>query len=160
MKWFGYGVKALSNFMYSIACFAIVIIVFLTVTDVVLRRLGAPIDFALEVVCILAGIVIAFALPHTSLVSYHVMMELIQNRLPPQWMKVVHVFTRCIGIGFFAVTGWYVFQLGNRLREAGQHSAVLELPEFPMAYGLGVCCFVECLVLFYTLFQRPPEKSP
>ena len=158
MRVFGLLVKALSYFLYCISCIAIVSIMFLTVLDVILRKVGTPIDFAFEVVCILAGVVIAFALPQTSLTLGHVCVEFLKTRIPKKWMKAVNVFTRCIGIGIFVIIGWNAIRLGNHLLEAGQYSPILKIPEFPLAYGLGLCCFVECLVLFYMLLDNFEEK--
>ena len=50
MKWFVGIIEKLSRLMYWIAGIALAAIVFLTVTDVVMRRLKMPIDWTYEVV--------------------------------------------------------------------------------------------------------------
>ena len=158
MMFFGRAIKLLARFMYWISSFSIVSIVFLTVIDVTLRKFGAPIDFVFEVVCALAGIVIGFALPQTSLDHGHVIVEFLESRLPQKWLKAVHAFTRCIGIGIFVIIGWNAVRLGTHLRMSGQYSPILQIPDFPLAYGLAVGCFVECLVLFYKMFENLEEN--
>jgi TRAP-type C4-dicarboxylate transport system permease small subunit len=145
--------------MYWISCAAILVIVFVTVLDVILRRFGTPIDFAFEVVLGLAGIVIGFALPRTSLERFHVAVEYIDTKFSARWLRRLEVSTRLLGITLFAVIGWNACRLGNHLYNVGQASAVLQIPEFPFAYSLGFCCFVECLVLFYTLSSESREGS-
>ncbi len=144
--------------MYWVSVFAIVCIVFLTIIDVTMRKFGAPIDFVFEVVCALAGIVIGFALPQTSLDHGHVVVEFLESRLHGRWLRAVHILTRFIGIAIFVIIGWNAIRLGTHLRESGQYSPILQIPDFPLAYGLAVGCFVECLVLFHTIFENVEEK--
>ena len=158
IRLFGRAVKALARSMYWVSVFAIVCIVFLTIIDVTTRKFGAPIDFVFEVVCALAGIVIGFALPQTSLDHGHVVVEFLESRLHGNWLKGAHVLTRCIGIGIFVIIGWNAIRLGTHLRLSGQYSPILQIPDFPLAYGLAVGCFVECLVLVCTMLENPEEK--
>jgi TRAP-type C4-dicarboxylate transport system permease small subunit len=153
MKQLSSAVKLLSRVMYWISCGALVSIVALTVIDVTLRKLGSPIDFTFEVVVFLAAIVIGFALPQTSMDKGHVVMEFLTVKLPGKWRRAFAVTTRCIGIATFIIIGWNVIRIGNHFLEAKQASPVLEIPEFPVAYAVGICCFIECLVLVLDLKQ-------
>ena len=156
---FGRIIRLVARSMYWVSCLAIIAIVSLTVIDVTLRKFGFPIDFVFEVVCALAGIVIGFALPQTSLDHGHVVVEFLETRLSRSWLKNVHVFTRCIGIAIFFIIGWNAVRLGNYLFNAGQYSPILRIPDFPFAYALSVGCFVECLVLLYTIFRNSEERE-
>ena len=67
-----------------------------------------------------------------------------------------------VTIGVFAIfliIGWNAIRLGNHLFNSGQYSPILRIPDFPFAYGLSLGCFVECLVLLYTIFQNPEERQ-
>ena len=68
-------VKGLSRLMYWVSSVALISIVFLTVTDVILRRFKMPIDWAYEVVILLGAITIGFSIPQTTLNKGHVLME-------------------------------------------------------------------------------------
>jgi TRAP-type C4-dicarboxylate transport system permease small subunit len=144
--------------MYRISCLALVSIVALTVLDVTLRKLGSPIDFTFEVVVFLAAIVIGFALPQTSMDKGHVVMEFLTIKLPGRLRKAFAVTTRCIGIVIFGIIGWNIIRIGNHFLEVKQASPVLEIPEFPVAYAIGICCFIECLVLVLDL-KRTSEEA-
>jgi hypothetical protein len=37
--------------------------------------------------------------------------------------------------------------LATRLLKSGEVSLTLQIPFYPVAYGIGVACFVQCLVL-------------
>ncbi|HEX2966069.1 MAG TPA: TRAP transporter small permease [Syntrophorhabdaceae bacterium] len=159
MRLFTVAVKGISTLLYWLSSVAIVSIVLLTVFDVIMRKLERPVDFAVETVCLLAGIVIAFALPATSLSNDHAVMEFIENKLTGRSLRVVRILTRCLGIALFLLIGLSAFKLGNTWREAGQCSPILQIPEFPIPYALGAACFVECMVLFILTIENPEQRS-
>ncbi len=159
MRAFGLVVKGISVVLYWISCVSVACIVCITVFDVIMRRAGHPVDFAVEIVILLAGILIACAFPATSLAKDHVIMEFLEGKLPEKLSKTVYGFTRLIGIALFLTIGFSAFKLGNGLRNAGQCSPILLIPEFPLPYTLGIACFVECLVLLYMLLEGMSKKE-
>jgi hypothetical protein len=58
-----------------------------------------------------------------------------------------------MGIGLFSLLGWNMIKLGMDLYRTGEVSLTLQLPFYPVAYGIGVCCFVQCLVLIAHISQ-------
>jgi len=147
-------IKGLSRLMYWIAAAALASIMFLTVSDVILRRFKMPIDWTYEVVILLGAIAIGFSIPQTTLDKGHVLMDFLTEKLPQGWQRIFIFITRCLGMAIFATFGWRIFCLGNNLWRAGQVSPVLQMPEYPVAYGIGVCSFIVCVVLFYDLLQK------
>jgi TRAP-type C4-dicarboxylate transport system permease small subunit len=146
--------KKLSRLMFWIACGAILSIVFLTTSDVIMRRFGNPIDFTFEVVVFLGAILIGFSIPQATLNKRHVLMEFVIEKLPKKYRRILSVITRCLGIGLFIIIGSSIIVMGNYLTKSGQVSAILEIPDYPVAYGIGICCLIECVVLFYDLLQQ------
>lgn len=140
--------------MYWIAGIALTSVVFLTVADVILRRFKMPIDWTYEVVVLLGAIAIGFSIPQTTLDKGHVLMEFLTEKLPPGWQRMFSALNRFLGMAIFAVFGWRIFSYGNNLLRSGEVSPVLQMPTYPVAYGIGVCCFVVGLVLFYDLLQK------
>jgi len=147
-------IEKISRFMYWIAAAAIVSIVFLTVTDVILRRFRMPIDWALEVIVLLGAIAIGFSVPQTTIDKGHVLMDFVTEKLPLRWQIGFSIITRGLGIVMFAIFGWRLFPYGNNLWRSGQVTPILQVPEYPVAYGIGVCCFIVCFVLFHDLVER------
>ncbi len=45
------------------------------------------------------------------------------------------------------------------LTRTGEVSMTLRMPEYPIAYGIGVCCFIECLVLATDLFLKKEGEA-
>jgi TRAP-type C4-dicarboxylate transport system permease small subunit len=140
--------------MYLIAGIAMACSVLLTVSDVILRLFRRPILGTYELVGILAGLMIGFALPQTSRTGGHVVMDLLSGRLPPGLSKVFHVFSRVLGILFFAMVSWYLVVMGNDFLASGESSTTLQIPLYPVAYALASACLVECLVLFVSIFEE------
>ena len=140
--------------MYWIAGIALVSIVLLTVSDVVLRRFRMPIDWAFEVVVMLAAIVISFALPQSTLDKGHVLTDFLIEKLTPRWQKYLFALTRVLAVFVFVILGWRVVCLGQKFCKAGQVSPILEFPDYPVAYAVAVALFIECLVLLWTLVEE------
>jgi TRAP-type C4-dicarboxylate transport system permease small subunit len=145
--------KILIRGMHLVSATALASAVVLTVTDVILRRFRMPIDCCYEIVVLLGAIAIGFSIPQTTLDRAHVRMDFMTSKVSGPWRKVLGTGTRFLGIMVFGVLGWRIFRLGENLAQSGQVSAVLELPEYPVAYGISACCFVVCLVLIHELIE-------
>jgi TRAP-type C4-dicarboxylate transport system permease small subunit len=157
MKTYETIIKGLSRLMYWIAGTALTGIMFLTVFDVILRLFKRPILGTYEIVSLLGAVVIGFAIPQTSIDRGQVLMDFLTGRLFSRTQRALHILTRLLGIITFLIIGWNLMVMGNDLRVAGQVSQTLRIPEYPIAYGVGLCCFMECLVLLSELIQRKGE---
>ncbi len=140
-------IRNLSRLMYWIAGVALAGIVFLTVADVFLRAFKHPILGSYDIISLLGAIVIGFAIPQTSLEKGHVLMDFLTEKLPFGGKRFFHVLARILAIITFLIIGWNLMTYGNDLKQTGEVSMTLRWPEFPVAYGIGICCFIECLVL-------------
>jgi TRAP-type transport system small permease protein len=147
-------IEKLSRLLYWVSGVALSCLIFLTVADVILRRFRVPIDWAYEVVVLLGAITIGFSLPQTTLEKGHVAMDFLTEALPERWQRIFSIITRFLGIVVFAIFGWRLFPYGNNLWRSGQSTPILEMPEYPVAYGIGVCCFIVCLTLIFELVQK------
>lgn len=140
--------------MYVIAGAALAGSMFLTVADVILRQFKIPIVGTYELVGLLGAVTVGFAIPQTSRVQGHVIMDFVTSKLPQSWLTPFHVITRILAIITFAIIAWNLWALGSDMKKSGEVTLTLQLPYYPVAYGLALCCFVECLVLFVDLAQK------
>ena len=147
MGWFLDKVWGLTRFINAIAGSSLAFIMFLTVADIILRTLRRPIVGTFEIVAFSGAVVIGFSVPYTSWVRGHVYTDFLLLRFSQKVRKIVNVSTKCLGIGIFFLIGWNLIRYGLDLRQAGEVSPTLTLPFYPVAYGLGMSCFVQCLVL-------------
>jgi TRAP-type C4-dicarboxylate transport system permease small subunit len=139
--------KVASKVLNIIGGTALTLMMGLTVSDVILRTFGYPILGTYELVSMLLAVVIGFTIPKVSLDKGHVIMEFIIDNLSPRNRAAMITFTRILCIILFAVIGYNLFLIANEFHTSGEVSSTLKIPFFPIAYCVGVCCFVECLVL-------------
>lgn len=145
--------------MYSIAGVALVAMMLLTVADVVLRFFERPIVGTYEVVGLLGAVAIGFAIPQTSRLKGHVLMDFLTGRLSQGAQNVLYVATRILAFVIFAIMAWNVWLLGDGYRQTGEVTLTIQLPLYPIAYGIAVCCFIECLVLIMDILEMGQQEA-
>ncbi len=132
---------------------ALSFMMFLTVADVVGRAGGHPLIGTYEIVALCLALVIGFPIPKVSIERKHVYMEFLLERLPPKGKAVMNTVTRLLCLGLFVLIGYNLFSIGNEFHLSGEVSSTIRIPFFPVAYGVGVCCFLECLVFMYDIVK-------
>jgi TRAP-type C4-dicarboxylate transport system permease small subunit len=147
MSSFERAVSGLSRFLDKIAGWCLVAMMLLTVADVILRLFRRPILGTYEIVGLLGALVVAFAMPHTTLQGGHVSVEIVVSRLSPSVQSIVNLVTRTLSIILFALIAWECFNYGNDLKAAGEVSMTLCLPFYPVLYGIALAAVVVCLVV-------------
>ena len=132
---------------------ALSLMMFLTVADVIMRAGGHPILGTYEMVALMLAIVIGFTIPTVSLDRGHVYMEIVLDKLSKRNKAVMNIFTRVLCLLLFIIIGYNLLMVGNELHTSGEVSSTLKIPFYPIAYGVGVCCFVECLVFIFDIVR-------
>jgi TRAP-type C4-dicarboxylate transport system permease small subunit len=147
VEWLLNSVGRVSRFINVIAGVAITFIMLLTVSDVILRSFRRPVVGTYELVAFSGAIVVGFAIPLTSWLRGHIYVDFFTGKLPKTARSIFNLITRCLGIGLFLLIGWNLIKVGMDLQQTGEVSLTLQLPFYPVAYGVAVSCFVQCLVL-------------
>jgi TRAP-type C4-dicarboxylate transport system permease small subunit len=150
--------EKLSRLMNVIAGVALTLIMLLTVADVVLRLFGHPIVGTFEIVGLGGAVIIGFGIPITSFMRGHIFVDFVYQKFSKKGQNVFNIITRLMGIGLFAIIGYNVFVYATELFKSGEVTLTRQLPFYPIAYGLGVCCFIECLVLVVDLVKIAEGK--
>jgi len=140
-------VSKLITVMYAFSAVVLSFMMLLTVSDVILRYLGRPIPGTYELVGLSGAIAIGFAIPYTSLVRGHVFVEFLIDRMEKGRREVVLIFTKILILLLFIAFGTYLFITGMDMAASGEVTQILRLPFYPVAYAVGVACFIECLVM-------------
>jgi TRAP-type C4-dicarboxylate transport system permease small subunit len=151
-------VQLTSKWLKIIAGSALTFMMFLTVADVLLRAAGRPITGTYELVALSLALVIGFGLPSVSLARQQIYVESFVEMLPPKHRTVIFIFTRVLCILLFILIGYNLFGVGNDFRLSGEVSPTLQMPFFPVAYGMGICCFVECFVFVLEIAKIRREQ--
>lgn len=153
MGWFLDKIWKLTRSINFIGGVSLAFIMFLTVADIILRSVRKPIIGTFEIVAFSGAVVIGFSLPYTSWVKGHVYTDFVVARFSAKTQKIFNLITRCLGIGLFIILGIELIKFGMDLRKAGEVSPTLMMPFYPVAYGLGVCSFIQSLVLLCDFFK-------
>jgi len=147
MGWFSDKVWKLSRVINFIGGSSLAFIMFLTVADIILRSFRRPILGTYEIVAFSGAVVIGFSLPYTSWMRGHVYTDFLILRFSQKTRSIFNIVTRCLSIGLFILIGWNLIQYGMDLKKAGEVSPTLTMPFYPIAYGVAICCFIQCLVM-------------
>ncbi len=153
MKGFVNAIRHIITIMNLIAGISLTFIILITVADVVLRAFGRPILGTYEIVGMAGGVVIGFITPFTSWVRGHIYMDFVIGKLSPAGKNAVNIITRCVGICLFLMISWNVIKIARNLYTVGEVSSTLEIPFYPIAFGVGFSFFVLSVVLFCDIIR-------
>jgi TRAP-type C4-dicarboxylate transport system permease small subunit len=156
-KMFGILQKT-SKWLSVIAGTALTFMMCLTVADVIMRAGGRPIMGTYEVVGLLLALVIGFGIPKVSLRRQHIFMDFLVDRLSKRNKALMTIFTRILCIILFLLIGYSLINIGNEYRISGETSPTIRLPFYPMAFGVGICCFIECFVFLFEIAKSWRES--
>lgn len=140
-------IKGLSGFLNIIAGITLTSMMSITVADVILRYFRKPIVGTYELVAFSGAVVIGFSLPFTSWIRGHIYVDFIISGFSKKIRNAFNVITRCMVIWLFLMIGWNLIKYGMDLQRSGEVSLTLQMPFYPVAYGIGICCFIQCLVI-------------
>ena len=146
-------VLRLSKWINVVAEVTLTFMMCLTVTDVILRSFRRPIIGTYDLVAFSGAVVIGFSLPLTSWMKGHVNVDIITSKLPQKVRDIFNISTRCLAIGIFFLIGWNLIKYALDLRQVREVSMTLQMPFYPIAYALGICIFIQCLVLFCDILK-------
>jgi len=153
MKGFINQIRGLSRFLNIIAGVSLTFLMLLTVMDVILRTLKRPIVGTYELVAFSGAVVIGFALPLTSWLRGHIYVDFFILRFSKTVQNIFNITTRCLVIILFFLAGWNLIKYAIDLQKSGEVSLTLQMPFYPVTYGIGVCCFIQCLVLMCDIIK-------
>ena len=148
-----YILRFISKLLNYIAGLALTFMMFLTVADVFLRAGGHPIIGTYEIVALSLAFVIGFGIPQVSLDKGHVYMEFLLEKFSKRGKDVMNTITRVLCLILFAFIGYNLFNVGAGFHASGEVSATIKMPFYPVAYGVAVCCLLECCVFIFDIVR-------
>ena len=146
--------EKLSKLMSVVSGAALTFIMLLTVCDVFLRYFfDRPIIGTFEIVGLGGAVAIGFALPITSWMRGHIFVDFFVVKFNKVGQGIINVITRLVSIGLFYLIGHNLIKYGYDLYKSGEVSLTRQIPFYPVAYGMAVCCFILCLVLICDIIK-------
>ena len=146
MKGFLSGMVKISKFLNVIAGISLTFLMLLTIADVVLRMFKRPVVGTYELVAFSGAVVIGFSMPLTSYIRQHIFVDFFILKFSKTVRNIFNTATRVLVMALFLLVGLNMFKYARDLQKSGEVSLTLQMPFYPIAYGVGVCCFVLFLV--------------
>jgi TRAP-type C4-dicarboxylate transport system permease small subunit len=125
----------------------------LTCADITFRFFRHPIVGTWEIVGLLGAVAAGFALVPTTLGRAHVAVQVLVDRYPYWAQKWIYLITHTLSLLLFTLLTLETIKYGNALKEAGEVSNTLQLPYFPILYGIAFSALVVVLVIFSDLLM-------
>lgn len=151
--------KNINRIIYLIAGFALMFMMLLTVADVIMRELGKPIIGTYELVGFSAAVVIGFCIPYTTSAKSHISVDFFTMKLRDKSKNILLLFTRVLGTVLFFVIGYNMLIMGQDLYRSGEVSLTIKMPFYPIAIGIGLCCFLQTFTLIVDFIDIARKKS-
>jgi len=145
--------RFVSKLLNIIAGISVTVMMLMTVADVLLRAGRHPIIGTYEVVALLMAVVIGFGIPQVSLDRGHVYVEFLLQKFSERVKNVINTLTRVLCMILFALIGVNLFSVGAAFRASGEVSPTIQLPFYPVAYAVAVCCLLECCVFIFDIVR-------
>ncbi|OPY74827.1 MAG: Tripartite ATP-independent periplasmic transporter [Syntrophorhabdus sp. PtaU1.Bin058] len=153
MQKIGKLVSGLSSYMSVVAGTTLIFVMLFVVLDVTMRYFGHPITGVYDIVALGGAIVIGFSMPYAAFRRVHVFMEMFQQLQGRIVKQVLGVLTRLMAVGISVLIGWNLIKLGIAFYLKGEASLTIQIAYYPIAFGLGICFFVQVLVFAFQIFQ-------
>jgi len=119
----------------------------LTSADILLRLFRRPILGTYEIVGFLGAVVAGFAMAQTTIERGHVAVQVVVTKFSSRVQEVIYLITHLLSVVLFALLAWECARYGDDLRTSGEVSLTLQLPFFPVLYGIAFSAAIVCLVL-------------
>ena len=145
------NIKIFTERLDLIAALSIFAMMSITFADVVLRLFRRPIPGSYEIVALLGAVAISFAMAHTSIQKGHVAVSLFVQLLPKKLQDIIECIITVFGIVLFALITWQSIIYATECRSSGEVSMTLEMPFYPVIYGVAFGSGALCLALLVDL---------
>ena len=130
-----------------IAAIAVFFMMALTVADVVLRMFRIPIPGTYEIVSFSGAVAASFAMAHTLSEGGHVAVSLVVQLLSRRVQGIIEAIISIFGFILFGLIAWQSVVYAIDCQRAGEVSLTLQIPFYPIIYGVALGAGVVCLVL-------------
>jgi len=127
--------------------------VILTCLDVIGRLFKYPIFGSVELVSFMGVIAIACSLPFTHMEEGHIGVELVVRKFSRKIRNIVKLCTEILSLILFTLVTWKMFEYGVNVRNSGELSMNLQLPEYMIIFLLGCCLFVLTATILYSILK-------
>lgn len=147
------AIQTISDKMKPVGAACLVGMTALTCVDVVGRFFKHPVFGSVELVTFMGIFVVAFALPYTHENRGHIGVELLVRRFSKKTRALIDIFTELVSLIFFSLVTWRMFLYAFKMRQSGEVSMNLELPEYMIIFVVALCFMLFSLIIFKRIVE-------
>src|SRR5512134_762959 len=138
---------------------AVLALMALATGNVCFRIFGMPYRGAYELVAFLGAVVTAFALGYTQRKKSHIVVDILTETFSKRVKKILDGISYFIGMVFFAVVSWVIFNWGIRIAGSGEVSETLKIAYYPFIFCVGAGFAFLCLTLLLDFLHTVWRKG-
>jgi len=142
----------LSSILEMIACAGLLGMMVVGFIDVVGAKLFKwPLPGSMDVVYMLQVVAMAGAWSFAQIDGRHVRVDFLEQILPKRVGGFLNILTSLFGVGLFILIGWQSYEFGLFIKSEGVVTNTAQVPLYPFALWIALCCIAMCLVLIRQL---------
>jgi TRAP-type C4-dicarboxylate transport system permease small subunit len=156
------AVRAVNRWLHFVAGVMLLAIMLMTVVDVIGRTaFNTPFRGTIELTQMAMVLVVYLGLGYAAHEDDHISVDLLDSQLGRRMRLAVAVFTGIFGAAVIGLLTWNLYQFADRLDIGGFTTAVLRIPQGPVALAavVGGVMFVLALISTAALALRSLLKE-
>ena len=137
---------AASKWMSYLGVASLLVMMLITAADVFARYVfNSPILGVFELTEFLVLILVFSFIAYTQAEGGHISVDFVVARFPKRVRRAVELFNRAVCLGLMAMIAYMSFLRALELREVGETSLNLGIPDYPFVLFLVLGCLVACV---------------
>ncbi len=146
--------RSLSTYLSYIGNIALAVMMLLTTADVLGRYFfNSPVLGAYEITEYLMLIMVFSFLALAQSQKAHINVDIVYNRLPARLQQILERFNHIVCLLMMILVTWKSAERIAELKNTGEASLLLKIPDYPFAIFLVIGCLVFCIEFFNDVFR-------
>lgn len=147
-------IEFITRWLNWLAAIAVIVVMLIVCANVIGRGFFAkPVKGTVEIVGLLGGVIIAWAISYTQIIKGHIRIDLLMERFPSRFQHIVDSVMYLMTFLLFCIISWQTIVFARAKSETGELSEVLKMPITPFAYVVAIGCIALTMVLLLDLVK-------
>jgi TRAP-type C4-dicarboxylate transport system permease small subunit len=139
----------ISRIVGSIGMSMIVVITFLTIADIIMRRvLNSPMRGSHELTELIFAIITFLTLAYCAIKDGHIEVDILVNKFPQKLQSTISVIILLATSGTLGLVSWQLVKYAMNLQQMKQTTVSLGIAVYPFAFLAALGAFLITLVYF------------
>lgn len=153
LDYFYKGTSTTANWLKYIAGLFLMLMMFLTTADVVLRFFKMPVAGAYELIEYMMALIVAFSIAYGEIHKAHINVDILYLRFKPNMRRTIDAFSNLLCTGLFVFFAWRGYIYACKLQLGGDASLIHSIPQYIFVYlfSLGMLVMAALLLSKFLL---------